>query len=396
MARAPEWSTIPELIRRLEHRWASGTWLEPYALGEVFEPVTVSVRNPTATDLAERTVDVQRWVSRFRADAARQPNVRVSDKTVRNRSIGANDVPAAIHLDSFGDLVETLGVESDILAFDHAASMTATSVPEASDWVRQHPRKVVANAPIWPQLLSALRWVIDHDVAQLDLRHIDAPGVDSKFLVEQRRLVRPLLDVILPTERVHEEFNDLDKRYGFRPRPTYVRLRTLGNDVDLPSSFTEFELRVDELAHRPLPVANVYVVENRATFNAFPDVADSIVVFGGGYAVSTLGRLDWLHDRNLVYWGDIDTHGFRILSRLRELFPNCTSMLMDEPTLRDHLDRVVDEPAPLAEYLEHLTHDEARLYRDLQEDRYGPAVRLEQERIPLGFLRRQLSSVWTG
>lgn len=34
-----------------------------------------------------------------------------------------------------------------------------------------------------------------------------------------------------------------------------------------------------------LPIANVSVVENRATFSAFPDLPDSIVLFGGGYAV---------------------------------------------------------------------------------------------------------------
>ena len=107
---------------------------------------------------------------------------------------------------------------------------------------------------------------------------IDAPGVDSKFLVEHRGVVRPLLDAALPPNRVHKEFNEIDRRYGFRSRPTYVRLRTLGNDIGVASPFSELELRVEELALLPLPIANVYVVENRATFNAFPDLADGIVV----------------------------------------------------------------------------------------------------------------------
>lgn len=391
-----DWSTLPELISRLERQWGRGKWLEPYALGEPFEPVSISVRTPTATDLVERTAEVQSWVTRFRSDVARKPGLRVSDKVVRNRSVGANSIPASICVDSFDELIDVVGVRSDVEAFDLAASSTEATVPEAADWVRRHPRQVAEGSRIWPQLLSALRWVLDHDVSQLDLRHIDAPGVDSKFLVENRRLVRPLLDAVLASERVRTQHNDLDRRYGFRSRPTYLRLRTLGNDIGLPRILSEMEVRVDELALMPLPVVNVCVVENRATFNAFPDTPGSIVVFGGGYAVSTLSGLDWLHDRRLVYWGDIDTHGFRILSRLRALFPHCESMLMDESTLKANLARTVGEPSPLTEHLDHLTPDEARLYQDLREDRYGPAIRLEQERISLSSLHTGLATIGLG
>jgi len=395
-ARTTDWTTVAELIGRLERQWRRGKWLEPYALGEPFEPVSISLRTPTPADLVERTAEVQSWVTRFRSDVANRPGLRVSDKVVRNRSVGANSVPASIRVDSFDDLVDVVGVRSDVDAFDLAASSTEAMVPEATDWARRHPRRVAEGSRIWPQLLSALRWVIDHDVSQLDLRHIDAPGVDSKFLVENRRLVRPLLDAVLPSTQVHTQHHGLDKRYGFRSRPTYVRLRTLGNDIGLPRIVSEMEFRVDELALMPLPVTNVYVVENRATFNAFPDTPDSIVVFGGGYAVSTLSGLDWLHDRRLVYWGDIDTHGFRILSRLRASFPHCESMLMDASTLTANLARTVGETSPLTEHLDHLTADEARLYQDLREDRYGAAVRLEQERISFGSLRSALDAIGFG
>jgi hypothetical protein len=392
----PDWSTVPDLLDRLTRRWNRGTWLGSYARGDAFEPVRVPARIPSAADLIERTAEVQAWAARFRSDAARRPGLQVENKTLRGRSVGANDVPAAIRFDSFTDLVTALAVEAKVASFDSAAAITEALLPEAHDWVREHPLKVVASAPVWPQLLAALRWVLDHDLTELDLRHIDAPGVDSKFLVEHRNIVRPLLDELLPDERVHTEFNDLDKRYGFRSRPSYVRLRTLGNDLGIAPYFSELDVRVDELAAFPLPIADVYVVENRATFNAFPDRADSIVVFGGGYAVTSLAPIDWLLERRLIYWGDIDTHGFRILSRLRGLFPHCISMLMDEETLEANLERVVSEPSPLTEHLEHLSPVETRLYRDLREDRYAKAIRLEQERIPLGALLAQLDSTLMG
>src|ERR1022692_4377837 len=37
-----------------------------------------------------------------------------------------------------------------------------------------------------------------------------------------------------------------------------------------------------------------------------------------------------------AYWGDIDTYGFHILDRLRVLFPDVQSLLMDRDTLLEH------------------------------------------------------------
>ena len=58
-----------------------------------------------------------------------------------------------------------------------------------------------------------------------------------------------------------------------------------------------------------------------------------MVIFGGGYAVPVLQPLGWLASLDLVYWGDIDTHGFAILDRLRHRLPRARSILMDRATL---------------------------------------------------------------
>jgi hypothetical protein len=62
-------------------------------------------------------------------------------------------------------------------------------------------------------------------------------------------------------------------------------------------------------------------------------------------------------------------------------------MLMDDSTRLAHRKQWVEEPVPTARELEHLTPEEAALYRDLVEDRYGRRVRLEQERVRFGLVR---------
>ncbi|AXB45227.1 DUF2220 domain-containing protein [Amycolatopsis albispora] len=91
--------------------------------------------------------------------------------------------------------------------------------------------------------------------------------------------------------------------------------------------------------------------------------------------------MKWLAHKDLVYWGDIDTHGFAILNSVRRSFGGARSMLMDRATLLAHEEQWVGEPNPTNEHLEALLPDEASLYTDLVEGVLGSSVRLEQERI---------------
>ena len=95
-------------------------------------------------------------------------------------------------------------------------------------------------------------------------------------------------------------------------------------------------------------------------------------------------------DANIVYWGDIDTHGFAILDRLRAWHPRTRSVLMDRETLLAHADRWVSEDRPARSALTRLTPDEHELYSDLVGGELGDGVRLEQELIDWTWVAERL------
>jgi hypothetical protein len=99
----------------------------------------------------------------------------------------------------------------------------------------------------------------------------------------------------------------------------------------------------------------------------------------------------WLAGLDLVYWGDLDTHGFAILDRLRECCPHARSMLMDRATLLAHQSQWVTEPCPATAVLKLLTPAEQELYGALRANTFGSAVRLEQERVSFTALEAALS-----
>ena len=116
------------------------------------------------------------------------------------------------------------------------------------------------------------------------------------------------------------------------------------------------------------------------------------MLFGDGYAVDILERLGWLADLDLVYWGDLDTHGFAILNRLRHRFPRARSILMDRGTLLAHQSQWVTEATPTRAVVDLLTAAEQELYADLVDGTFGPAIRLEQERDSFAALERALDA----
>ena len=106
---------------------------------------------------------------------------------------------------------------------------------------------------------------------------------------------------------------------------------------------------------------------------------DVLVVCGKGFAAESLRDVDWIGHIPIVYWGDIDTHGFAILNMVRTFAPQTRSVMMDASTLHRYLDLCVDEPSPTNAQLPNLTDAETEALALLAED--GRHLRLEQERI---------------
>jgi hypothetical protein len=383
-----EWSTWPELRDRLRRRWARGDLLAAHAVGVPFEPLDLPVRGPGPRDLGERFDEVRAWRSSW-ADVPR--GIRVVDVPVGGRLIGVNRLPGRVVVDTWADLCSVLGVQREVAAFDRLLADTHVRAPAVAGWMREHPLRVLAVAGEWQRLVDTVLWIEREARPGSYLREIDVPGVDTKFVETHRRLLAELLDRQLPPERVDADLprSDFARRYGFRDRPEYVRVRLPPGHA---GPFTEIAVRVEELAGAPLDAGGVVVIENEITYLAMPPRPGTAVLLGGGYAVGRLAPLRWLSDRDVHYWGDIDTHGLAILDRLRASFPHVRSLLMDRATLLAHRGQWVREAQPTRAALPRLTDEEAQLYADLVHDVHGPSVRLEQERVRISAVPHQLGA----
>ncbi len=169
------------------------------------------------------------------------------------------------------------------------------------------------------------------------------------------------------------------------------------SDLDwaLFSTESDHDITVTQatFARLELPVTRVFITENEINFLAFPDVPEAMVIFGAGYGFENLASVEWLRNRVIHYWGDIDTHGFAILNQLRGFFPQAASLLMDRETLMEHQALWGVEPSPETGALIRLTAEESALYDQLGRDELGSHLRLEQERIGFEWLVGALGRV---
>ncbi|MEM6730995.1 MAG: Wadjet anti-phage system protein JetD domain-containing protein, partial [Myxococcota bacterium] len=314
------------------------------------------------------------------------------------RKLGEQRVPDGVILERPEDAIAVLGKEEDAESFLLAAREITAAFPKLEAWVHRKPLKVIEHCGEWTRVLSVLRFVCDHPRPQLFCRQLELPGVDTKFIEGRQRLLAELFDCLLPPDAIEESAPLrreawFEHRYGFLYDPPRIRFRLLDPALREQTPFEDCSVPLSGLARHPI-ASRVFIVENQISGLAFPDVPGSAVIFGLGYGVGMLRGVDWLRQIPVHYWGDLDTHGFAILARVRSFLPQARSLLMDRETLFAYRDRwgeetkraSLDDTAAAC-----LTVDEQRALAALDPGAGQSGLRLEQEQIPISAVRRALN-----
>ena len=388
------WTSPDELAAQIERLWQRGRLLSARLDGTSLYPLPLRLKRPASQDLGDRFDDVRAWIGALDAGSRERRGFGydIVWEEINHRQLGRNRLPAGIVVPSERDALALIGRQAQAETFDMLARETLTRFPSLRDWILRKPLLVVDNAAEWMCILAVLAWFEAHPRSGLYLRQLDIPGVDTKFIELRRGLLAELLDQVLAPSRASDQVlpPPFEQRFGLRSRPALIRLRILDPSLFI-GGLTDITVPVEQLAVLDLPATRVFITENEINGLAFPEAAGGIVLFKLGYELDLLAQVAWLGDREIHYWGDIDTHGFAMLGRLRARFPHTQSLLMDRETLMAHQSLWGREDAPHTGPLAHLNEQEQALYDELRQNRLDDRVRLEQERIPFPWLRRALS-----
>ena len=390
-----KWTTPTDLQAQVHKLWDRGLLLASVAGGESVFPRRLALKGPDSRALGERFSEVRDWIAGL---VANEGLYRIEWRSVNHRVLGANRIPSAIWIDTLEQALGLIGKHRAAERFAGMVERTRETRAELIPWLAKRPLRALALAEEWPQLLAIVDWLSKHPRPEVYLRQVDLPGVHTKLIEGHRAVLAELFDLVLPGEAIdatHTGAFGFCRRYGFLDKPARVRFRMLDPTVRLLPMASDQDITLTQAAFSSLapPVTTVFITENEINFLAFPNVRDSMVIFGAGYGFANLVAAHWLQEKNILYWGDIDTHGFAILNQLRGFFPHTVSFLMDRETLLAHRQFWGSEPQPQTGDLLRLTTEEQALYDQLRQHTWGVSVRLEQEKIGFRYLAAALQKL---
>jgi hypothetical protein len=381
--------TPEELRRRLLSRWQNQrrNWL----LGEGEWPLALSTEPPTEAKLLDDWARFDAWLAQWR-DVSRNGEGAVRYETRTWPRVGEQQVPCAWQFATPEAVAKTLGKSTrwsqakqrftDLAAWEDGATWHA-------GLSRHFDLLAELEGADFERLCSVVGWLWRHPASGLYPRQLPIPGIDSKWVESRRAVVAAWVSAL----RASEATTDFYTATGLRAAPDRLRMRLLDPALRaVCGGLSDIEAPAEEFMGLSLPVRQVLIVENLITGLACEDLPGTAVFMRRGYAVDALARLPWLAQRPVYYWGDIDTHGLAILSRLRTYLPQAQSLMMDEETL------LAFKPLWGREEKQHaalefsgLDEEEQRLYRALRDGEYRQ-VRLEQERIAWDFAWQRVTS----
>lgn len=392
----------PEALKKKALRpWSDGRFLRAWLAGESLFPLEIPLSPPSGNQISQQFSTVRQWIQAIETSSREKTGTgyRVSYRAVNHRLLGHQQLPDRIRFETETDWLGYIGKKRDFDRFQQITETTRVALPALIPFLLEKPLSGLDHAANWDRLLAVCNWFVAHPRPKLYIRQLDILGVETKFIEANKKIIAELLDRVLDDSAMDPTVtgfsgHGFERRFGLDYDKPGVRLRIL-DPVLAPDGLTDLTLPAPDLATRDFGAQTVFITENKINGLCFPQVPGALVIFGLGYGIEMLAEIDWLKEKRIVYWGDIDTHGFAILSRIRGYFPQTESFLMDKDTLEAHRDLwgQEDEIKRFLGGLANLTGPEQALFTDLKSDRFGYAVRLEQERIGYSRLMAALGAM---
>jgi hypothetical protein len=389
----------PKAIKeRAEKIWQRGDLHKAYLEQRRCFPLILPLGSFSAKELLSEFTQVQQTINLLRQDSQKHGYL-IQNKAINHRLLGEQKIPAAIEFTEEALFLRYLGKVQEFSQFKILVAQTLQQFPVLQDWLIRYPFKIMNFADNWSKLLSVCDYFVQHPRPDCYLRQLEISGVDTKFIEKHISILSELFEQILPETARDLTVTGLsnhgfERRYGLRYELPQVRLRILDKDLAI-CGLTDLTLTLNEFNQLDLPIITVFITENKMNGLAFPDFPQAIVVFGLGYAVDLLAEARCLQTANIYYWGDLDTHGFAILSRMRGYYPTTQALLMDQKTLLafEHLWGQEPENTAVTHELINLTDNEQQLFQWLKQQPAHNKIRLEQERISYAYWLNALSNL---
>ncbi len=307
-------------------------------------------------------------------------------KTITTREKGEITLPENVFFQDTENYLKFIKKTSDFESFKNIYSFLISEIPKLQNWILKNPLQVTFLTEKWTDLLKICKYFLySHNPNSLLYVRQLPIEIHTKFIENNKAVLSSILNEILPENKINSTFggtkdNNFEKRFYLNYDKALIRFRILDKNLYI-NNLSDISILPDEFFNIKIDCKNVFIVENLMNLLTFPKIEKSIVVWGKGNRVNTIKTANWLRDKNIYYWGDIDTWGLHILSSLREHFNDVKSILMNKVIFEKYEKFAVKEKTSNPKKPKNLTGEEKELFEYLL-TLPKEKNRLEQEHIP--------------
>lgn len=363
---------------------------------ESFFPLTIRADTGSVNDdLFRRQKDLQSLIAKSKNKTGLGYTLEL--ETILSRKNGEQTSISRILFETENDFLSFINEKTSYKRFLYALELIkekrVLSNDKLCEWSKSHLNDLLSateNSYYWSDICLCAEWLNKNQDSKLYIREIPLP-VHTKFIEQNSKLIQSL------TEK-SDSILSFEETFGLKTKPYSVRFRSLSEKVSLPFSKTnlnECQIPIKDFEHLDKEftnqIKNIFIVENEMVYLSFPKVPNSICIWGHGYTINTLNNIEWFNSKIIYYFGDLDEHGFDILSSYRRSYPNIQSFCMDDKTWNKYQEFAVEGKKLDGNKIpENLTIDEKAVFTILHNSLKN---RIEQERISVEYIREALEQL---
>ncbi|NJM94105.1 MAG: hypothetical protein HC842_05025, partial [Cytophagales bacterium] len=296
--------------------------------------------------------------------------------------------PKSITFESLSDYLKFLNKEKEYRLMMENFSFVKSELPQLELWLMENPNAIIDNSAVWPGLLKVCQWFLQNfEPDKYYIRELPI-SVHTKFIEENKGSLRLLLDELIPTI-INPSESNFEKRFRLKYDQPLVRFRSLDQDCWHIRHYDDLTVPIEQFTRNPINCSRVFIIENKMNFLTFPKTSLAIAIWGKGFAIELLKTIEWINNKEIYYWSDLDVQGFQMLSQLRSYFSQTKSFLMEMDIVEKYKEFIVQGKLTNTELLSNLTNEEFKVYEILLKNNY----RLEQERIHQNLVQDRLEII---
>jgi len=368
-----------EILKKFKKIYDSGAVFRAFMSDEELFPYCVKLKTLKQKDIVEYFSQISKEI-----EILKKLKLDIEYKEFRFKNIGLQKLPITLTCRSREEFLNFIDKKDEFENFKTRYFKATKEFPRLKKLFLEKP-KLLLEIDL-DKVLQTVTFLHNNPKPNIYAREFPMVGIDTKFIEKNKKTIDMFLVATLDIDLYNNIdklfYNGFERKYGLKYKLPLVRFRILDKDLYI-NGLSDLTINIEEFKNLSLTCRRVYIVENEITALSFPDIKDAIVIFGGGYSVGILEEVEWLKDKEIYYWGDIDMDGFAILSQARGYFLQIKSLFMDTQTIEEFGTLHVKSQNKQYKKLYNLTKEEMLVYERLFSDYYGENFRLEQERLPV-------------